>query len=82
MSNVIEPHILRRMEREYASKSRASVGASVDRFVHIRNDRLVIGNEEKGGIITRYHGLPFGTRAAIAFINKSRVLGSTFSRFK
>jgi hypothetical protein len=47
-------------------------------MMHVRDGRLVIGVECKDGTISNDKQLSFAYRAAIAYVNRQRILGSAW----
>lgn len=58
----VEPHVLRQQQRS----------------LHVRNNRLIIGAENKHGTIIENRGVSFALRATVAYINRQRILGSSW----
>ena len=48
------------------------------RMMHVRDGRLIVGVEGKDGTISSDKQLSFAYRAAIAYVNRQRILGSAW----
>ena len=83
MTDCIPHHELKRQQREYRLRLHsASVESRLRNLIHVRNGKMVLGEEQQDGTVNQIRGLSFKHRALISFFNQSKVLGSIWSTFK
>lgn len=96
MTNIVPIHELQRQRREVQKQDRINSYRKIllDRqdnaqsmlragpLVHVKNDKLIVGVENKYGTITPLKNLSFADRCSVNYINQQRVLGSSWSNIK